>query len=59
MADTFYKSFGAPPKFSPLTIDGTAKVLVIAMLIGGFPGLNPEDRLRQCRHAAVFGCFQS
>jgi anaerobic selenocysteine-containing dehydrogenase len=41
MADTFYKSFGAPPKFSPLTIDGTAKVLV-ATLIGGFPGLNPK-----------------
>jgi anaerobic selenocysteine-containing dehydrogenase len=41
MADTFYKSFGYPPKFSPLTIDGTAKVLA-ASLIGGFPGLNPK-----------------
>jgi anaerobic selenocysteine-containing dehydrogenase len=41
MADTFYKSFGNPPKFSPLTIDGTAKVLA-ACLIGGFPGLNPK-----------------
>ena len=39
MADTFYKSLGTPPKFSPLTIDGTAKVLT-ASLIGGFPGLN-------------------
>ena len=46
MADIFYKSLsggapGAPPKFSPLTIDGTAKVLV-ASLVGGFPGLNPK-----------------
>ena len=41
MAETFYKSLGAPPKFSPLTIDGTAKVLA-STLIGGFPGLNPK-----------------
>lgn len=41
LADTFYKALGAPPKFSPLTIDGTAKVLA-ASLIGGFPGLNPK-----------------
>jgi anaerobic selenocysteine-containing dehydrogenase len=41
MADTFYKSLGAPPKFSPLTIDGTAKVLV-SCLVGGFPGLSPK-----------------
>ena len=41
MAETFYKSFGRPPRFSPLTIDGTAKVLA-ATLIGGFPGLNPK-----------------
>jgi hypothetical protein len=41
MADAFYKSLGTPPGFSPLTIDGTAKVLV-ASLVGGFPGLNPK-----------------
>jgi anaerobic selenocysteine-containing dehydrogenase len=41
MGDTFYKSLGAPPRFSPLTIDGTAKVLA-SSLIGGFPGLNPK-----------------
>jgi anaerobic selenocysteine-containing dehydrogenase len=41
LADTFYKALGAPPKFSPLTIDGTAKVLVSSM-VGGFPGLNPK-----------------
>lgn len=41
MAETFYKALGAPPKFSPLTIDGTAKVLVASM-VGGFPGLAPK-----------------
>jgi anaerobic selenocysteine-containing dehydrogenase len=41
LADTFYKSLGHPPKFSPLTIDGTAKVLA-SSLIGGFPGLSPK-----------------
>jgi len=42
MADTFFTNhLGAPPKFSPLTIDGTAKVLA-STLIGGFPGLNPK-----------------
>jgi anaerobic selenocysteine-containing dehydrogenase len=41
MAEAFYKSLGAPPKFSPLTIDGTAKVIVHC-LVGGFPGLNPK-----------------
>ncbi len=39
MGETFYKALGAPPKFSPLTIDGTAKVLVNT-LVGGFPGLS-------------------
>lgn len=46
LVDTFYKALGevggvAPPKFSPLTIDGTAKLLV-AMQVGGFPGLTPK-----------------
>lgn len=41
MAEAFYKCLGAPPKFSPLTIDGTAKVMV-SSLVGGFPGLNPK-----------------
>lgn len=41
LVDSFYKALGAPPKFSPLTIDGTAKLLV-AMAVGGFPGLNPK-----------------
>jgi len=41
MGDTFYKALGAPPKFSPLTIDGTAKVMA-SSLIGGFPGLSSK-----------------
>lgn len=41
MAEAFHAALGRPPKFSPLTIDGTAKTLV-AMLMGGFPGLNPK-----------------
>lgn len=41
LADSFYKALGTPPKFSPLTIDGTAKVLVSSM-VGGFPGLSPK-----------------
>ena len=39
MGEAFYRGLGAPPKFSPLTIDGTAKVL-IHCLMGGFPGLS-------------------
>lgn len=41
LVDTFHKALGHPPKFSPLTIDGTAKVLVASM-VGGFPGLGPK-----------------
>ena len=52
LVDTFYKALsdmgaGAPPKFSPLTIDGTAKLLV-AMQVGGFPGLNPKTDDANC-----------
>ncbi|MCE7795423.1 molybdopterin-dependent oxidoreductase [Sphingobium sufflavum] len=39
MAESFHRALGYPPKFSPLTIDGTAKVLV-SSLVGGFPGLS-------------------
>lgn len=39
MGEAWYNALGHPPKFSPLTIDGTAKVLV-ASLVGGFPGLS-------------------
>ncbi|VWX53686.1 molybdopterin-dependent oxidoreductase [Novosphingobium sp. 9U] len=39
MGEALYNALGHPPKFSPLTIDGTAKVLV-SSLVGGFPGLS-------------------
>ena len=41
MEEAFYRALGAPPKFSPLTNDGTAKVMV-AGTMGGFLGLNPK-----------------
>ena len=41
MAERLHAAIGTPARFSPLTIDGTAKVLV-SHLVGGFPGLNPH-----------------
>ena len=41
MEEAFYRALGTPPKFSPLTIDGTAKVM-IAGAMGSFPGLNAK-----------------
>ena len=35
--EALFKAIGTPAKFSPLTIDGTAKTLV-SHLVGGFPG---------------------
>ena len=37
MMEALYTAIGTPAKFSPLTIDGTAKTLV-SHLVGGFPG---------------------
>lgn len=54
LVDTFYKALGAPPKFSPLTIDGTAKLLV-AMQVGGFPGLNPKTDNDNCDMLVYLG----
>lgn len=39
MAEALHAAIGTPARFSPLTIDGTAKVLV-SHQVGGFPGLN-------------------
>ena len=41
MAQALQAAIGTPARFSPLTIDGTAKTL-IASLVGGFPGLSPR-----------------
>ena len=40
MAEALHHAIGTPARFSPLTIDGTAKT-VTASLVGGFPGLKP------------------
>src|SRR5439155_12300088 len=40
MEETFYRSLGTPPKFSPLTIDGTVKTMLATAMMG-FP-LNPK-----------------
>jgi anaerobic selenocysteine-containing dehydrogenase len=41
MEEALHRALSYGPKFSPLTIDGVAKVLV-AGAVGGFPGLNPK-----------------
>ena len=40
-AQALHAALGTPARFSPLTIDGTAKTLV-ASLVGGFPGFSPR-----------------
>lgn len=54
LVDTFYKALGTPPKFSPLTIDGTAKLLV-AMQVGGFPALHPKTDNDNCEMLVYVG----
>ncbi len=41
MEDAFYRALGTPPKFSPLTIDGTSK-LTMAAALGAHLGFNPK-----------------
>src|SRR5579864_3212460 len=41
MAQALHAAIGTPARFSPLTIDGTAKTFV-ASAVGGFPGLSPR-----------------
>jgi anaerobic selenocysteine-containing dehydrogenase len=41
MEEVLWKELQYPPKFSPLTIDGTAKVMISGAM-GSFPGLNPK-----------------
>ncbi len=41
MEEALYHALGCGPKFTPLSIDGMAKVLV-AGAVGGFPGLNAK-----------------
>ena len=48
VAEALHAAIGTPAKFSPLTIDGTAKPL-ISDLVGGFVGTVRPTRLRQRR----------
>jgi anaerobic selenocysteine-containing dehydrogenase len=41
MAQALQAAIGTPARFSPLTIDGTAKTFV-ASAVGGFPGFSPR-----------------
>jgi len=46
MAEALHRAIGTPARFSPLTIDGTAKTFV-ASVVGGFPGLSPRPDYEQ------------
>jgi anaerobic selenocysteine-containing dehydrogenase len=55
MMEALFKAIGTPAKFSPLTIDGTAKTLV-SHLVGGFPGFTNHidyDRARLVMYIGV------
>src|SRR5262249_41010539 len=54
MAEALHAALGRPPRFSPLTIDGTAKVL-IAWQIGGFPGLSAHVDYARARLVVLVG----
>ena len=55
MMESLFHAIGTPAKFSPLTIDGTAKTLV-SHLVGGFPGFTSHidyDRARLVLYIGV------
>ena len=55
MMEALLKAIGTPAKFSPLTIDGTAKTLV-SHLVGGFPGFTAHvdyDRAKLVMYIGV------
>lgn len=54
MAEALHVALGRPPRFSPLTIDGTAKALV-AWQMGGFPGLTPHVDLAGAKLVVFVG----
>jgi anaerobic selenocysteine-containing dehydrogenase len=53
-SEALYAALGARARFSPLTIDGTAKVLV-SHQVGGFPGLNPHVDTEDARLVVYIG----
>jgi anaerobic selenocysteine-containing dehydrogenase len=55
MIEALFHAIGTPAKFSPLTIDGTAKALV-SHLVGGFPGFTAHidyDRAKLVMYIGV------
>jgi anaerobic selenocysteine-containing dehydrogenase len=54
MQETLFRAIGTPAKFSPLTIDGTAKTLV-AHLVGGFPGFTSHVDYERARMVVYIG----
>ncbi|WP_245605028.1 hypothetical protein [Mycobacterium genavense] len=54
MAEALHAAIGTPAKFSPLTIDGTAKPL-ISDLVGGFMGLSGRTDLDRCDFLLLVG----
>ncbi len=54
MAEALHAAIGTPAKFSPLTIDGTAKPLV-SDLAGGFMGLSGRTDLDNCDFLMLVG----
>jgi anaerobic selenocysteine-containing dehydrogenase len=54
MAEALHAAIGTPAKFSPLTIDGTAKPLV-SDLVGGFMGLSGRTDLDNCDFLLLVG----
>ncbi|HEU0172131.1 MAG TPA: molybdopterin-dependent oxidoreductase, partial [Acidimicrobiales bacterium] len=55
MAQALRAAIGTPARFSPLTIDGTAKVLV-SDLVGGSVALNPRPDLERATFVMYVGC---
>jgi len=54
MEEAFYNALGSPPKFSPLTNDGTAKVMMSGAMTG-FYGLNPKTDYDNCEMLIYVG----
>jgi anaerobic selenocysteine-containing dehydrogenase len=54
MMEALYAAIGTPAKFSPLTIDGTAKTLV-SHLVGGFPGFTTHIDYERARLVLYIG----
>ena len=54
MAEALLAGLGTPAKFTPMTIDGCAKVLV-ACMVGGFPGLSPRPDYDRAKCVLMVG----